>query len=191
MTFPGTAAVATALALLLPGGNVEAAVEVEETLEHYDIAGSKAGQLKRAMKRLGPRQGGRRYLAYTQWELTWAYTFEEVDAGCRFATFDVRAAITMTLPRWTTAAGASPGLRERWERFLVALEAHERGHARIGAEAARSIDAAVADLGTSATCHQLEREAEATAREKVERYRDRERRYDEETNHGRKHGACL
>jgi predicted secreted Zn-dependent protease len=185
------ATVATVLALLVPGGTVEAAVEVEETVERYDIAGTKAGQLKRAMKRLGPREGGRRYFAYTEWELTWTYTLDEAESGCRFASFDVRAAVTMTLPRWTPGDDASPELRERWDRFLSALETHERGHGRIATEAARSIEAAVATLEPSATCDRLEREAEATAMEKVERYRLRERQYDEETNHGRTQGARL
>jgi len=177
--------------LLVAGAGVGAAVDVEETLEHYDIAGSKAGQLKRAMKRLGPREGGRRYVAYTEWILTWTYTFDERETECRFDSFDVRAAITTILPRWDPGDDASVELLERWERFVEALERHESGHARIGVEAAASIDAAVSALGPRATCDELEREADVTARDKVDRYRRRERRYDEETNHGRAQGARL
>jgi len=180
---------AIVVTLLVAG--VGAAVDIEETLEHYDISGSKAGQLKRAMKRLGPREGGGRYVAYTEWILTWTYTFDERETECRFDSFDVRAAITMTLPRWDPGDDAPVELVERWERFIEALERHENGHARIALEAAASIDAAVSALGPRASCDELEREADATARDKVERYRHRERRYDEETNHGRAQGARL
>jgi len=193
MISPGPAAAVTALALFLAGTGADAgaAVEVEESVENYDISGSKAGQLKRAMKKLGPREGGRRYAAYTEWILTWTYTFDERETECRFDSFDVRAAITMTLPRWEPGGGAPVELLERWEQFIEALERHENGHARIALEAAASIDAAVSALGPRASCHELEREADATARDKVERYRQRERRYDEQTNHGRAQGARL
>ena len=193
MISPGSAAAVTALALFLAGAGADtgAAVEVEESVESYDISGSKAGQLKRAMKKLGPREGGRRYAAYTAWILTWTYTFDERETECRFDSYEVRAAITMTLPRWEPGGGAPVELLERWERFIEALERHENGHARIALEAARSIDAAVSALGPRSSCDELEREADATARDKVERYRHRERRYDEETNHGRAQGTRL
>jgi predicted secreted Zn-dependent protease len=197
MISPVRAAGAAGLVLILLGAGAGAgadagtAVEVEESVEHYDISGSKAGQLKRAMKRLGPREGGRRYVAYTAWILTWTYTFDERETECRFDSFDVRAAITTTLPRWEPGGDAPVELLERWERFIEALERHENGHARIALEAAASIDAAVSALGPRASCDELEREADATARGKVERYRQRERRYDEETNHGRAQGTRL
>jgi predicted secreted Zn-dependent protease len=143
------------------------------------------------MKRLGPREAGRRYVAYTTWVLTWTYTFDEGEDECRFASFDVRAAITTTLPRWQPGDDASPELRERWARFLEAIESHEEGHGRIAVEAAGSIDAAVSALGARTTCDRLESEAEATATDEVDRHRRRERQYDQKTSHGRAQGARL
>jgi predicted secreted Zn-dependent protease len=179
------------LALFLAGGAPGAAVEVEQTRQHYAITGSKARQLKRDMKRLGPREGGRRYVAYTAWTLTWTYTFDEGARECRLDAFDVRAEIETTLPRWEPAAGARSELIEKWERFLEAIERHEAGHARLAFEAAGSVDAAVRSLGARSTCAELEREIVATAEQEVERYRRREREYDQETRHGRTQGARL
>jgi predicted secreted Zn-dependent protease len=191
MTAPGPRAAAAVLALVLAGAGVGATVDAEESVEYYEISGSKARQLKRAMKHLGPREAGRRYVAYTEWVLTWTYTFDERDTECRFDSFDVRVTITTTLPRWDPGDDAPVELLERWRRFIGALERHENGHARIALEAAASIDAAVSALGPRAGCDELERDAEATARDQVERYRRRERRYDDQTRHGRTQGVRL
>jgi predicted secreted Zn-dependent protease len=186
MTRPTVATLPVLLALLGSG-----VVEVENTVRHYDISGSKAGQLRRAMKRQGPREGGRRYAAYTEWVVTWTYTFDEEVTECRFESFDVRAAITTTFPRWDPDDDAAPGLIERWERFRSALQEHEDGHARIAVEAAGAVESALSALGPRPTCDELERDAEAEARDRVDRYRRRERRYDEETGHGRARGVRL
>lgn len=179
------------LALLLAGGTPRAAVEVEESRKHYSITGSKPGQLKRSMKSLGPREGGRRYVAYTSWTLTWIYTFDEGESECRLDSFDVVAEIETTLPRWKPDADAPSELIEKWKHFVEAVERHEAGHARLAVEAAGSIDAAVRTLGARSSCAELEREIVATAEEKVERYRQREGEYDRETHQGKAQGVRL
>jgi predicted secreted Zn-dependent protease len=77
----------------------------------------------------------------------------------------------------------------RWERYLAALEAHELGHRRFGLEAASAVERSLSSLIAEPTCQQLETAIAAAAETVVEQYRERERRYDEETKHGRADGA--
>lgn len=165
---------------------------VRESVEHYEIRGSTAKQLKEEMKRLGPRNGGQGYIAYTKWRVTWTYAFSQRDEECVLSSFDVAVDVTITLPEWDhEEADADPELVARWERFSSALEAHEEGHRRFGVESAAAVERRLSALGAEPTCDDLEHTIGKTARGIVESYRQNELRFDEDTKHGRASGASL
>lgn len=184
-----TAVTITGLGLLSLTGT-RAEPEVRESIETYDVHGSTAAQVRRELRRHGPRVGGRGYGGLTTWELTWTYTFEERGAECRLASYDVRVDVTSTLPRWIPDDPAPEDkLVAKWERYLSALEAHEEGHRRFGLEAASAVERSLSSIAPEPTCERVEAALAAAAQEVVEQYRERERRYDEETKHGRADGA--
>jgi len=182
-------AIAAIAGLVLSPLGIRAEPEVRESIELYDVHGSTAAALRRDLTRLGPRVGDRAYGGRTTWELTWTYAFEERAAECGVGSYDIRMDVTTTLPRWVPGDDASGKLVARWERYLSALATHEEGHRRLGLEAASAVERSLTSIVPQPTCEQLEAAIAAATGEVVGRYRERERRYDEDTRHGRADGA--
>jgi predicted secreted Zn-dependent protease len=58
----------------------------------------------------------------------WFPHFTSTTAGGRLAQVDVEVPTRVTMPRWTGYARASAAEREEWDRFCLALRAHEQRH---------------------------------------------------------------
>lgn len=166
------------------------AVHVVDRTVTYRLEGDGLSEVRGAMRRVGPLDGGRRQFAYTHVELGWSYPFERVDNGCRTGPIHVEVEVTQTMPEW---AGASPnGAASReWSRFLHALHVHEDGHRAIGLDAARQILAQQRELGTYPSCEAVDAAANAVGDAALEAMRGRHREYDRATRHGEDIGALL
>ena len=166
--------------------------DLRETTERYEIRGSTAKELNEQMKRLGPRKGDRVYDAYTKWKVAWTYAFVTREGKCAISSIDVYVDFTITLPQWNhSEVDADPGLVERWEQFLAAVEAHESEHRRLGLEAAIQVEQRVSGLEARTTCDGLDDAIHTAARGVIDGYRETERRFDEDTRHGKTAGARL
>ncbi len=72
---------------------------------------------------------------------------------------------------------------------MIALIAHEAGHAALGVDAARNIERRLSQMGDRSSCDQLESEANALAREIIVRDTRLDSQYDVDTNYGERDGA--
>jgi predicted secreted Zn-dependent protease len=156
--------------------------------EFYDIRGSTAEDLYREMQRLGPEQDGRRFHGHTAWTINWRYTSQPSGSACRATRVEVTAEITLTLPRWHAPPDAPAELRRQWDAYLAALRVHEEGHRDLAVAAARRVHSRLSGFRTS-DCRDFNRDANAEGRRILDRLRADDRRYDEETGHGRTQGA--
>ena len=75
------------------------------------------------------------------------------------------------------------------ELLCSALVKHEDGHKAIGTNAADYIRDAGFKLPPEPLCSELARSVDKMTSEILERYRQREREYDRDTDHGRTQGA--
>lgn len=143
-------------------GEILAGVNYSITTQHYDITGRTGWELRNEMNWKGPidEKEHRRYDAYTAWRINWT-------RAC-----DVTVRITHTYPRWTNQQGADPRLISEWNQYFSALKAHEQGHEKIATEGANRI---------ASNCRAGE--------QILDEIRNKERKYDEKTNHGKKEGA--
>jgi predicted secreted Zn-dependent protease len=157
----------------------------------YAVAGATAAQLREAVALLGPRRGGARFAAYTDWTVAWSYAAAVTERGVRPDAVRVDVAVTCTLPRWRPPRGAAPALVEAWGAYLAAAGRHERGHVELAVAAGC---AALDALRATPACPGAT-PLDATARGRVEvvieRFRRREARYDEATGHGEAQGVRL
>jgi predicted secreted Zn-dependent protease len=168
-------------------------VRVALRRSHYAVVGSTAQQLRTVLGALGPVRGGRRFAAFTDWEVTWRYRHgEDRDRdGRSIREVAVDVSICITLPRWRPPRLASAELVRAWNVYARAVEAHEHGHARLAVEAGGAVSRSLLGLLWCPTREQLEEAAEATAQRVVAEVRAQEVRYDIETRHGESQGACL
>lgn len=169
-----------------------AAAEVHEQLNHeyYDAQLASGESLLRALNEASTiRQDGEVYHAYTQWRVQWNFWWREHrDGRCRLTLARTQLNATITLPR---LGGGDAQQRQRFERYLAALQEHEQGHYRIGQAAAAEIDAALLASPEYPSCAELQQHANQTANAILQRHAEQERRYDQDSGHGRSQGAWL
>jgi predicted secreted Zn-dependent protease len=170
-----------------------AEVQTSNQVEHYEIRGTSAAQLRAEMSARGPTgpSGGRRFDGYTRWNVSWRYTFKSGGGQCTIDRVTTEVKVTTTLPRWADEARADNPLRDQWRRYLAALTQHEDGHAQNGLGAARDIDAGIARLPAEPNCGAMGERANAAGQAVLRQYNQRDLDYDRETGHGRSQGAVF
>ncbi|VXC98661.1 conserved exported hypothetical protein [Pseudomonas sp. 8Z] len=178
-----------ALLLALP---LLAQAEVEDRLQYryYDVQIKAGDSLREAVNQASTiRQDGQTYHAYTRWNVTWNYWWqEERDGRCRLTLTRTQLLTQMTLPR---LGGGDAAQRQRFAQYLQALREHEQGHYRIGQAAAAEIDAALLATPEYPSCAELQQQANQRANAVLQRHAEQERQYDRDTGHGRSQGAWL
>ncbi len=148
---------------------------------YYDISGSTETELRESLDALAP-VGPDNYRgdALTTWYIRWTwdgYGTEDCDLRSATSTCDIK----VTLPRWNPPQDASPALIEKWNRYILALAGHEKGH----------VDNVIANLPNvidaihRATCPT----AEDRAQDILSGIRQNDIGLDATTNHGETQGA--
>jgi len=177
------------LALLACAG---AYAEVSERLDttYYEVGVQPGRALAPQIRAATPvRTDGRPFFGHTDWQVNWRFRWSQDGAGvCRFTSVNVELRSTITLPR---LRGADARQSAAFERFMPALREHEMGHHRLAQEAARAIDNELRNFAAQRDCATLESQANAAGARLLERYRDKERQYDRDTDHGKSQGAWL
>lgn len=159
---------------------------------YYSISGVTSHDLRAQMDRAGP--GAKSKIkgdARTQWAVNWRFSLKPVPGGCRIHNVSTAVKVTFIMPRWKNAAKGSPELRNRWHNYLKALQKHEDGHSDLGIKAAQEIESVLAGLSPQRNCSEMERTANATAKEILNSYNKKEEYYDIMTIHGTTQGASF
>lgn len=186
-----------ALAFVLAGAFVpgaQAMVEgpvIHETTEYRDVSGSSQAALIASLDRIAIGESGGRFYGNTHWELRWNFSVASSRGQCRVTAAGTELTVQMTLPRWIPPDRAPRALVERWNAFATALRTHEEGHRDIAIEAARAMQKRVGATPPASDCDVLKRTVGELAHSILDDYRERERRYDETTGHGRTQGAVF
>ena len=176
--------------LVLLAATTNVAGKVEESLDYVDYtAYPQRGQsLRQALNDATPiRQDGKIFHGHTRWTHDWSFRWwREANGRCRITSNTTRLDLVITLP---DLGSGSAAMRQRFQDFRSALHEHELGHARIARDTANRIDRAILDLPEMASCTALEASANRIAREALADGEREQRRYDRDTDHGRRDGA--
>jgi predicted secreted Zn-dependent protease len=161
---------------LLEARRIGVAVDIET--ERYTLIGSQRPHLREGLARRGPERQGRRFTAYTDWEVHWSAGPESVE---------VRLLARVTVPTWRPPKSAPEQLVREWREFLKAVDSHERGHLELGARASarihRLLSTMVAERRADAP------RAHGAVRVELDATRRLETQYDFETDHGARRGV--
>ncbi len=158
----------------------------------YDVDADTEAQLRATLDTVGPTDAsGERHDAYTSWYVTWRFPFSRTDEGCSTGPVTTDVRVLMTLPRWRGPADAAHPLVKKWRGYLDALMQHESGHRDTGFRAATEITDTLAGLPPQPSCDEAEVRANAAARAVLERFREHDVAYDDETRHGATQGAVF
>ena len=163
-------------------------VQTRVATETYAVEGRTADQVLASMASGALRTEEGAYFGLTTSELSLRYRRTPAAGGCVLTDVEVDLALTITLPEWTAASGAEPGLARAWGRFRRALAGHEGRHRRIAEAGADEIARALGGLRRE-TCAATEAEARRRLQRAEIEITAAQRRYDAETDHGRTEGA--
>ena len=178
------------LALAACAQPAQAAVDLDDQVEHYAIEGATPADLRREMNGKGPQgAGGRRFDGHTRWFVSWRYRYNNTGGGCNIASVTTSVKVTMTLPQWSDQSRASSATREQWARYIAALDLHEQGHRRHGIAAANEVDHAIAAMPPAGSCDALGKNANALGTSILRKYNQLDLDYDRDTGHGASQGA--
>jgi predicted secreted Zn-dependent protease len=166
--------------------------EITDTLDYdyYDVAANPNKKLGSLLNNASPfKEGGRSFHAKTKWNIRWSYSFNKNASGeCRLGATKVMLDTTISLPR---LVGDSPEQQRQFARYLIPLEKHELGHYQIAREAAAAVKEKLASLPGNPNCSELGKLADTTGKKTVNAYNEKNRAYDDETDHGRSQGARV
>lgn len=174
-----------------PDGKEASRVKVSETVEYYDIGGASVPALWHNISTHGPRSGKTAWAGHARWDVSWVFDWRATETGCQIEEISTSLAVTYTLPRWSGRNLADQELRDKWDRFSLALRLHEEGHGANGRRAAERINATLEQLGPRPTCNALSLAAEEAARRVIDEEALNDRLYDNTTLHGLKQGVVL
>jgi predicted secreted Zn-dependent protease len=157
----------------------------------YAVRGASVGELRQAMRRIGPIDDGGHRSAFTWGMFAWHFPYARGDDGCRTGPVSVEVEVTQTYPEWIGRAGSAAAVEHEWSRWLAALTAHEDGHRQILLSAAQQIAGFMAALPAQPTCDEANLIANRVGGELLNKMRTQQVDYDRQTEHGIKTGAKL
>jgi predicted secreted Zn-dependent protease len=161
-------------------------VQLEERF--YPIAGTSARALNRALATEGPRKGGRRAHALTEWRVAWSYVAVPRRAACASARPTVEVEIVTTLPRWVDLGSAPDRLVSDWALFLARLRDHESLHQYLALQGGRELLRTLSSLEAS-DCAALHARAREVVTALTASYEAEHERVDERPREGVLEGA--
>ena len=172
--------------LLVPTGAwAEPAVDLKTA--YYHVRGESVRELRHSMNAQRPKN--QTHDALTVWNISWTYSWRSVDGGIILHQPKVNVSITTTLPRWTPPKDADEYLLSRWQTYIKALTVHENGHVALAVQAGRDIEQKLAALPKQTSLDALKRIVDSTGQQAIASSREREKQFDEQTQHGLKQGA--
>ncbi|MCW8964999.1 MAG: DUF922 domain-containing Zn-dependent protease [Gammaproteobacteria bacterium] len=168
----------------------ESVVEIEK--KYYLVSGQTEKEIRNDLDEKTPiHEGGKSYDAYTKWDVTWRFWWNESTVSCEITKLTTKVDIKYTLPKHAAAESLGTRLKKRWKTYQKALIKHEEGHKDFGINAAKGIENRIMTMGARASCDQLEEDANKIGYSVLEEYKLREKNYDRETNYGMNDGAIF
>ena len=134
-------------------------VDTSVSTTYYSVRGTTTTAIFAAIDANGlVEASGQRAVGMTS--VDWKLTSGDVDARavpCVFPALTVRLQVGVTLPRHETPDDLPADLRDRWERFVARVAAHEQRHVDIYLEGAKAMKERLEASRTAVSCADVEK----------------------------------
>ena len=177
------------LALLPLSGRAQD--KVQWTTNYYRVGGDMLPEIHQSLREGRPWKGKSAQDGLTDWRVEWRFELRRSENGCQIHQFTTTTTIVITLPRWTASTNAAPGVRQKWARYIAALNQHEAGHAKIGLAVAAELRKQVEKIREEQSCETLKETLNALGWRVVDDFKTKDKDYDRTTQHGAMQGARL
>jgi predicted secreted Zn-dependent protease len=136
-----------------------AGIETSVSTAYYPVRGTTTAAMFAAIDTNGPVEtSGQRAAGMTSAD--WKLTSGDVDVRavpCVFPSLTIILHIVVTLPRHETPDELPAELRDRWERFVARVAAHEQRHVDIYLEGANAMKSRLEATRTAVSCTDVEK----------------------------------
>lgn len=158
---------------------------------YYQVYGYSAQEVRSQLNACGATSEGEAYDAYTSYYINWAFNPKPVSGGCNITDLAVGAKIDYFYPKWEDPGNTQGDLVERWQNYMANLITHEEIHKDIAISGAQAIFDTLSSLPDSSDCSEALTLAGDTAHALFTEYDNKNKAYDEETQHGATQGAVF
>jgi len=167
-----------------------AGVIIAHTVDTYPVTGTDRRTIGAQLHVPDGTWLERNYAGRYNWQLSWRYETGREGTLCRVTRATVTLTSTVTLPEWTDAARADPGLVTEWTRFRRALAVHEQGHRELAYAGAGRVRRALEGIPLQ-PCASIAADTRITAEPILSAMKLEQARYDQSTRHGATQGATF
>ncbi len=176
-------------ALLAATAGARANVTVlEDKVAWYEVSGATVSELRASLDANTPVKG---FDAETKWWVDWRYRWKPDGQNCALTNVEVMLRVETTFPRLGSEQRPPVEVLGKWRDYSDRLMAHERNHARHGAQAAADIYATLAAFTVAGACSGIEDNANAAAMKLIRKANQADEDYDRRTDHGATEGVVL
>jgi predicted secreted Zn-dependent protease len=157
-------------------------------VERFPVGGSSIEEITASLRSAIGAEGGVMGHYAVSWRYTYQLTNASSKAGCRPQNVRVDMQARIRVPDWKVSPDAPEDVSKAWETFQTALENHLREHENLSIRAAGDFVQRLERM-SDMSCRTLGLDVQREARAQGERLQQRQRKLDEDTQHGTKGGA--
>jgi predicted secreted Zn-dependent protease len=169
---------------LKPMSSNQAAIDSKIIWNRYPVKGQDYASLVKSLSTSGPKG----FHGLASWNIAYKYTTRTQGNVCRFDSISLSVQGEILMPKWTDEDTAPPALRQRWADYYAALQQHEEGHVQHGNELASLVQEKFLAYGDFA-CGQAKSIAQSEFDKLYNNLKNRDKEYDQRTQHGATQGA--
>jgi predicted secreted Zn-dependent protease len=162
-------------------GGATAYTSTSMQVQHYEIRGTSAADLRREIDARGPEG----FWGTASTRIRYRFTLRPAPEGCAVDKVEVTADSTVRLPQWANRHQGAVPVQDWWDRAYRSLDHHERGHVQISLDGARDLERSVRATPPRVSCEETQAEAEKRGEAALRQVNLLQKNYDRETNHGR------
>ncbi|HEX9565527.1 MAG TPA: DUF922 domain-containing protein [Gemmatimonadaceae bacterium] len=163
-------------------------VVVQAAVERFPVSGASIEAISQGLRSAVNAEGG--FLGH--YFVSWRYTYRMTDgsgrAGCRLQNVRVDMQTRIRVPEWRVSPDAPEDVAAAWTTFQTAFENHVREHENNAIRTAGDFVQKLERM-TDMSCRQLGLDVQREAKSASDRLQDRQKKLDEDTQHGARTGA--
>jgi predicted secreted Zn-dependent protease len=165
---------------------------VDVKTDYYQVSGNTAQKIRTNLNEKSPAiEQGESFDARTTWYVKWRFLWDNSDGKCVINKVKTTVDVQYILPKLKTSKHTPNLLKQKWKTYMEALIRHEKGHKKMGVNAASEIEQKIQKMSARSTCKQLEADANDLGDEIIKKYHILEKEFDRKTNHGMGEGAVF
>ncbi|WDE01070.1 DUF922 domain-containing Zn-dependent protease [Thalassomonas actiniarum] len=180
------------LLFLLFVNAVQAKPAIEEHFEFYDIYPVSKEDIRSEIQQRTPIiSQGSRFDGRTLWQVAWQYYRKKSDNLCHITRNEITLKVLYTMPAIAPKFTVKPKVRDAFDSYYQALLNHEKGHKKIGIQAASAIEQALLNFKSFSHCQGLDTAVNKAITAIINNHHRQDEDYDRQTEHGKLQGVSI